>query len=235
VNHKFIFYLDPDGISKESAIFSPEESHHLSGVLRKVAGCEVEAVDGCGYRYRIQLLHKKDQRWVGAILSGEKVEQSAPQPLWLALPCLKSERWEMALEGACELGIQGIYLTHYQNAAASWTTNRIIKARRKAIEALKQSGGSCLTGIIGPLSIQELLIANPSLNVYLADSSGPAMVNLQVPALLLIGPEAGIHVEEEALLKQVNHYRFNLGKRRLRSEIACVAALAQAALITSQT
>jgi RsmE family RNA methyltransferase len=233
LNHNFTFYIEPDGISGNTAVFSPEESHHISGVLRRDTGCEVEAVDGHGIRYRIRLFQKNEHCWEGEILSREKGESSAPMDLRLALPCLKHDQWEVALEAACALGIQGIYLIDFKNAALRWTPPRVTKAKKKAIEALKQSGGSLLTEIAGPFWLRELHTESRNLNVYLADKSGPALSKLTCPALLLIGPEAGFDEEVKGVLRQWNLSRFNLGTRRLRSEVACITALAQAALIIS--
>jgi RsmE family RNA methyltransferase len=108
-----------------------------------------------------------------------------------------------------------------------------MKTKRKAIEALKQSGGSLLTEIAGPFSLRELMTKTQDLNVYLADKSGPALSVLTCPALLFIGPEAGFDEEDEGVLRQRCLSRFNLGTRRLRSEIAGLVALSHAAIIIS--
>lgn len=229
MSHKFIFFLNPEDVSSDSATFSRAESHHLD-VLRQGAGCQVEAIDGCGRRYCLQLDEKQGGLWRGAILSQEMTEPAAPLPISLALPCLKAERWESALEAACEMGIERVVLTEYRQAVVSWTDARLDKARRKAVEALKQSGGSRLTEITGPLNLTELLNVVGGLNVYLTEKEAEAFTGIMAPAMILVGPEAGFHPEEESVLKAAGVQRFNLGKRRLRSEIACIAALSHAAV-----
>ena len=229
MSHTFIFYLNPENISGEKVAFSRAESHHI-GVLRLGSGCEIEAMDGRGRGYLIRLETKYDRIWQGVILDSRVVEAEAPVSVWLALPCLKGDRWESALEAACEIGIAGIWLTDYHNSAVSWTLSRRDKSRRKAIEALKQSGGYRLTAIAGPVTLTDLLKKSAGQNLYLADGEGLALSEIIVPALILVGPEAGLHPEERELLRAANFHSFSLGPRRLRAEVASLAALAQASL-----
>lgn len=233
--HKFIFYLAPHDVGAESACFSRAESHYISDVLRLSVGKSVEAVDGLGSRYILQLQKLDGGRWWGRIVQREITEPGVAVPISLALPCLKLDRWESALEAACELGIETVWLTHYRQAATRWSKARQERAQRKAIEALKQSRGSRLTQIRGPLSLAQLLSSADFVAVWMADPDGEALPPIAAGSLLIIGPAAGLHPEEDAILRANRVRCFSLGKRRLRSEIASVAALAQAARMVTPT
>jgi 16S rRNA (uracil1498-N3)-methyltransferase len=230
MSHEFIFYLEPGSVNGHNAHFSRRESHHLGTVLRLKAGGEVSAVDGFGNRYLVRLEDKTDGVWRGIILAIECLEKEAPLPISLALPCLKSDRWEVALEAACEIGLDEVWLTDHHCAALSWTPSRLEKAKRKAIEALKQSKGGCLTRVSGPVKLPELLKKNQSKRFYLAVAEGAALSKPVPPIMLVVGPEGGLNPDEITLLDSVSTRRFTLGKRILRSEIACVAALGQLTL-----
>lgn len=226
-----MFYLDPAEIQGDSGRFSPEESHHMSGVLHLRGNELIEATDGEGKIYAVQLAWREGGCWIGRILSCNVHEAEAPLPVSIALPCLKSDRWQMALEAACEMGVDEVWPVDFKRAALKWTANRLAKARRRAIEVLKQSGGSRLTRIREPLSLWETLHRGSFTGIWLAHPEGTPLSSISAGALLIVGPEAGFNPEEEEeVLSQFGVKRFRLGSRRLRSEVALVAALSQAAL-----
>jgi 16S rRNA (uracil1498-N3)-methyltransferase len=228
--HRFLFYLNPAEIRGDEVCFDRWESHHLSGVLRHGAGAEIEATDGRGNLYTVRLERKHGGLWHGVVFERISDGSQKALPLALALPCLKGDRWELILEAACELGAAEIWLVDYEQAAAQWLKSRVERARRKAVEALKQSGGHHLTQVMDPCGPEKLVDANSNKYVYLADACGEAQIRMQEPALVVIGPEAGFSNDEEALFRQTGALTFRMGSRRLRSEIAGIAALTLAAL-----
>lgn len=225
--HTFVFYLAPSDIQDHQVVFSRAESHHIRAVLRLTRGDRITATDGQGSHYSIRLTEYKAGQWQGEIEHREKDESAPVMPLCLALPCLKGDRWEIALEAACEMGVQEIGLVDYRNAALSWTLPRVQRAQRKAIEALKQSGGGCLTLVEKSSSLEAFLAKHPDLPIYSAKASGQPLLSVRFPVLLIVGPEADLHPEEESLLKTRQAQYFSLGPRRLRSEIAVLIAMAQ--------
>ncbi len=225
MQHLFLFFLDPRRITDDTVLFSAAESHHISGVLRKGRNEEISAVDGQGNLYRIILKERRADQWQGEIRSRQKHEQKPPVPLSLSLPCLKSNRWEILAEAACAMGVTEIWLTEYDHTAIRWTASRKERAEKKAVEALKQSGGSLLTRIMGPIPSRELFSLSNFDRILCADPEGGSLNEIKGAALLVIGPEAGISAEELELVQKKKIIRFNLGQRRLRSEIAGICAL----------
>ena len=228
--HQFLFYADPEAVQVDEIIFDRRESHHISDVLRTAAGATIEVTDGLGWIYRVKLTSAEKGRWAGQILEKRQAEAGAPLPISLALPCLKGDRWENALEAACEMGLSAVWLMDFAQASLSWSKARRERAERKAIEALKQSGGSRLTLIQGPCGLEELLRQSNAGEIWTAEASGEPLPDLRAPILLIIGPEAGLGAAERELLKVKQSRLFSLGSRRLRAEVAAVAAISQAAL-----
>jgi 16S rRNA (uracil1498-N3)-methyltransferase len=179
--------------------------------------------------YRVKLATRQKGCWIGEILDKRLVEAQAPLPVSLALPCLRGDRWETALETACELGVREVWLVDFAQSALRWSKSRRERAERKAIEALKQSGGSRLTLIQGPCSLEELVAQPDAGEIWAAHASGDPLPDLRAPVLLLIGPEAGFAEAEIKFLNRKHARFFTLGSRRLRTEIAATVALAQAA------
>jgi len=228
--HQFQFYADPESVQDDEIRFDRRESHHIGDVLRAAAGSAIEATDGLGWLYQVKLTASEKGRWAGRILDKRQAEAEAPLPISLALPCLKGDRWETALEAACEMGLRAVWLVNYAQAALKWSKARQERAERKAIEALKQSRGSRLTLIQGPCGLEELMRQSKAEEIWAADASGQLLPNLRAPILMIIGPEAGLGEAEKELLQAKRARFFSLGARRLRTEVAAAAAMAQAAL-----
>ncbi len=185
--------------------------------------------------YRVKLATREKGCWIGEILDKRLVEAAAPLPVSLALPCLRGDRWEIALEIGCELGIREVWLVDFAQSALRWSKSRRERAERKAIEALKQSGGSRLTVIQGPCSLEELIAQADAEEILAADASGDPLPHLRVPVLLIIGPEAGLAEAEIKFLQMKHAGFFSLGSRRLRTEVAATVALVQAASRLTET
>ncbi|MCX6640148.1 MAG: RsmE family RNA methyltransferase [bacterium] len=226
--HQFTFFLDRAEIQDKEVRFSQSETHHISVVLRIPRSEIIEVVDGRGWYYKVRLGDEIQGRRLGTIVDSYCHEPEPILPVAIALPCLKADRWQLALETGCELGVNRIYLIDFQNAVVSWTTQRKEKAERKAVEILKQCGGSKLTEIYGPYPLSELITKFSPEAIFLADPEGATLETLPPDCLLVIGPEAGLAQPERELLFQIKVKRFSLGPRRLRSEIAAIVALAQA-------
>jgi len=105
--------------------------------------------------------------------------------------------------------------------------SKIVKANRKAREALKQSGGFTLTEVSNATNLTDLLKRDDFTAVYFADAEGGTLETIKPQSLVLIGPEAGFSTSEMDLLHRSAATGFSIGKRRFRSEIAAVMAIAQ--------
>jgi 16S rRNA (uracil1498-N3)-methyltransferase len=229
-SHRYIFYIHPDGIAGNAVRFSRSESHHLGAVMRLQPGDLIDAADGSGYVYQIRLAKQGGQSLTGEILDRHLREPEAPLPISLAMPCLKGNRWETAVETACEMGVEVIHAVDYSRATVKWASSRVDKMRRKAVESMKQSGGSRLTRIEDPLPLQRLLEEGRFTQILVADPEADVMAQVPKGSLLVIGPEAGFDENEKQLLSKPGIRHFRLGGRRLRSEVAVTAALSQAQL-----
>lgn len=230
MSHQFLFYLHPEGITGDQVHFDSYESHHIHDVLRLHSGEQIQATDGEGNRYCILLGSFKGGLQKGKIERSEKHESQSPLPVTLAMPCLKNERWQTALEGACELGLETILPIDYNLSVTKWTDQRLERAQCKSIEILKQCGGSYLTKILSPLNLSKALTEYGEMGVLYADQSGRRLQEIKVGSLVVVGPEAGFDEREIASLKKSGASCFCLTKRRLRSEIAVIAAISQLAL-----
>ncbi len=226
MGHQFRFYLPPHRIAGETARFDPAESHHMKTVLRLSFGDEIEATDGCGNLFRVLLERWEERSVVGKITGIREVEPRHPVPLEIALPCLKGDRWRIAVEGVCDLGVNAVRPVDFQRSQARWTPVKAEKAGRKAVEILKQSNGCRLTAVHQPVALSDLLEETSFPAVIVADQRGEPPRRVPEKSLVIIGPEAGFSPEEEERLDAARCRRFRFASRRLRAEIAAIAAAA---------
>jgi 16S rRNA (uracil1498-N3)-methyltransferase len=226
MGHRFTFYTESAGVEGGWVHFDRAESHHIGRVLRSCIGQVIRATDGKGSILSVQLEKMVDGCWTGRVLSRIEEEPAAPLLMTVGLPCLKAERWLIALEACCEFGIRTIYPVNFELSVSQWTSTRVDKARRKSVEILKQAGGSLLTRIEEPIALTELLDREDFSEILLADPEGEKMDTLADDALVIVGPEAGFSPREEELFHKVNARRLALSSRRLRSEIAVIAVIA---------
>ena len=231
MSHQFLFYVEPAEVKGAQIRFSSSESHHIRNVLRLRQGDHFQVTDGRGNLYHVLLDDTEDGLLIGRILQSQQHEKRSPLPILLTLPCLKNERWQTALEGACEMGVEVVFPVNFELSNVKWTPPRLEKARRKAVEILKQSGGSRLTNIADIFTLQQVLKEHSDREIWYADREGGELTaDVSDGALIVIGPEAGFDSSEMEFLIDSGAKGFSLGSRRLRSEIAVIAALSQVAV-----
>jgi 16S rRNA (uracil1498-N3)-methyltransferase len=137
------------------------------------------------------------------------------------------ERLEFIVEKATELGAKKLYIPICKYSQTDKVD--LNRYRKLAVTALKQSKRSRLLQI-------EIIEDNSKLNdlfnqyknVLLLDENGenPLMNKLMGDTLILVGPEGGFQDKELDFFNSIpNLTKWNLGKRRLRTETAVLKAL----------
>ena len=196
-------------------------------VLRYNQGDQIYFTDGKGHRYT-GVLQKADRKNAAAeIVQTERV--TSPE-LILALGILKSsDRMELVVEKAVELGLKELFLLTTDNSERKKVNTE--KLGKTAIAAMKQSHGSYLPGI-HVTSVEALIDKfNTKLMVAHCEQGFKALPKiLQSDSVVCIGPEGDFSKREIELFKSVKATEFSLGKRILRAETAAIAAVTLANL-----
>ncbi len=102
------------------------------------------------------------------------------------------------------------------------------RLRRRALEAVKQSGNPWACAVEDPVSLDQFL-ARPAAGLrWLADPAGvpPASTLGDEPVTVLVGPEGGLSGEERAAAAAAGYQPVSLGPHVLRFETAAIAAAA---------
>ena len=114
-----------------------EESKHCIKVLRHESGDVIHVTDGRGALYKVRILEASPKKCTFNIISHSRKD---PKTYWINLaiaPTKSSERTELLLEKAVELGIDEI--SFFFGRHSERRKLNIARLEKKAIVAMKQS------------------------------------------------------------------------------------------------
>lgn len=229
-----IFLADVAACGRGYSLDVPKaEAKHLRS-LRLRAGDAVWVTDGKGARWKAVLVEKEEGRAVRLEDPAEVCEPLATD-LWVPVGNKSALLW--LAEKATELGVARIQPVEFERSGSVADAGRSPgfweKAGRRAVSALKQSGGAWLPEVLAPRSLPGLLSSlHPveELRVVLDRDGEPLLAVVgkppEVPAVVVVGPEGGLTADELSACGRAGFVRATLGESTLRFETAAVAALA---------
>jgi 16S rRNA (uracil1498-N3)-methyltransferase len=233
------FRISSDAIGEDRARLTGPELHHLRDVLRMRPGDAAGLIDERG-----RILHARIESIdaAGAILKIVRTEEpasaSALMPLILALAIIKGPRMDLAIEKAVELGATQIWpLVCARCVARNPGRERLMRWRRLAAAAAKQSLTTARIEIAPPIDFGELLTRAPAatLPVICQPQGAPLATVLRRATsdgvLIACGPEGDFTSGEISAAHDAGFISASLGRNRLRTETAALAALAIASSI----
>lgn len=210
---------------------SPDESQHLR-VLRLRPGATVRVFDGQGGEADATLIRLDEG---GAMLElGEAVhnDRETPQPVTLAVALLKGDKLSDVVRAGTELGVTTFQLLQTRHAdVPEIGEQKLIRLRRIAAEASKQSRRAVTPEVLAPMPIAELKLDGLELGSqgFLAHPGSEARLTERLdwsgPVTLVSGPEGGFSESEVASLVGRGFVAVTLGPRILRAETAPLALL----------
>lgn len=204
----------------------PDESQHLR-VLRLRVGAVLRVFDGQGGEAKATLIRLDE---VGAMLElGEAIEndRETPQPITLAVALLKGDKLSDVVRAGTELGVTTFQLLQTRHAdVPEIGEQKLIRLRRIAAEASKQSRRAVTPEVLAPLPIARLEHAGQG---FLAHPGSPEQLTGHLdwsrPVTLVSGPEGGFSEAEVTALATRGFVAVTLGPRILRAETAPLALL----------
>ena len=214
----------------DDPVLPEEESAHCTKVLRLTHGAELTVTDGQGMCYRAVIESPDPRRCRVTIV--ERIE--APR-LWgyrlhiAVAPTKNMDRTEWFLEKAVEMGVDAVTLLRCR-----YSERREVKTerlRRVAVSAMKQSGQARLPLIEGMTDFADFIARSTTeacrLIAHCRSSELPTLgtsYHRGSDALILIGPEGDFSTEEVAMAEAAGFVGVSLGRTRLRTETAALAA-----------
>ncbi|NJI61328.1 16S rRNA (uracil(1498)-N(3))-methyltransferase [Microbacterium oxydans] len=209
------------------------EAKHAAVVRRLRVGEPVTVGDGAGV-WLTGAAEEVSPTRVEVRIS-DRVEHPAPSPRIVLVQALaKGDRDELAVQAACELGVDEIVPWQASRSVSRWEGPKAVKGRERwatiVREAAKQAHRAWLPGVIAPVSTKQLAERASSQRVLLLDPTASVRLS-EITAdgrdlVLVVGPEGGIAEEELDRLTAAGAERVLLGDTVLRTSTAGPAAIA---------
>jgi 16S rRNA (uracil1498-N3)-methyltransferase len=225
-----------------TVVLSPEESAHLTRVLRMRVGERLLVFDGRGTQ------HLASVSAIGKTVVTLNVLEPFPAaaeprvPITLAQAVLKGDKMDTAIRDATMMGVAAVrpVITERTVVPRAAADQQGVRTRwhRVAVASAKQCGRAVVPSIEPPWAFDalledsgtgaacRLLLVEPAVEVgdvvrgIEPDAEPPAS------ALILIGPEGGWTQDEVTRALDAGFRPLSLGARTLRAESAPLAALA---------
>ena len=219
------------GIIPPTINLEPEESKHLTRVLRKSEGDLVHITDGEGNLYECRLTDANPKKSVLQVISSERIPADDFYIHLAIAPTKSPDRMEWMIEKITEIGFHELTLLSTMNSERSFLKTQ--RLHKKMISACKQSLKFHTPKLNQTIDFKEL-IENPvfgefqKLIAYVDENHDHHLMDLAKPKgnyLILIGPEGDFDPKEIELALSKGFKPVSLGKSRLRTETAGLAAV----------
>jgi 16S rRNA (uracil1498-N3)-methyltransferase len=213
----------PGSLGPAAAIQLPaSEVHHLR-VRRGSEAAPVRLADGHGAT-AVGILAVDGRVTVTSVTRVVR-----PAPLQLAVAGGDKERWGWLAEKAAELGVTDLWPIETGRTAGVATRLRpehLDRIRRRAMEAIKQSGSAWAPVVHDSVSLDQLCLMETRGHRWLTDPEGdpPVFLTAGEGVLVLVGPEGGFTDRERRQAVDAGFVPLRLGPHMLRFETAAIAA-----------
>ncbi len=234
-----LFFAENFQPGDRTILLSPEDSRHAVKVLRKRKGDLIDLTDGAGHYLQGAILKDSPQELMVELTKVEMRPRANVNLIEVALPIIRPNRMDWAVEKLTELGVSKIAPI----TCAYSTTRQIKKAhlRKIMISAIKQSGQFYLPEIESVTGFAEWIkdiTPKKGLKYIAHQEIADKEIKRSDPAgmiYLAVGPEGGFHPEEINLPLSSGFKILNLGESILRTETAAVVGVVKLRTLFSGT
>lgn len=225
------FHASDINLSEGKITLGAEETAHLRDVLRLAVGANVAAFDGAGREFacRIELIEKR-QTTLQIVEETNATAAESTLDLTLAVALLKGEKFELVVQKAVELGVTTLVPLNTKRADVRLkdATKKLMRWRKIALEACKQSGRATLMRIESPVEFNEFVKRADGTRILFAERGGKSFSEIERPAKItaVVGAEGGWETSEIVAARENGFEIITFGGRILRAETAAIAVAA---------
>jgi 16S rRNA (uracil1498-N3)-methyltransferase len=213
------------------------ELHHMRDVMRLGPGAEVTLCSGGGQEYAGRIAtFERDAAVITLAATPVPRERALPR-LILAAGMIKAARMDLLVEKAAELDATEFWpLNCARSVVRGPGAGRRERWRRISLAAAKQSLRPASMEIYEPVDVAAMVRDAPKGVLGVTCIAGALPLSALIrrknddlkaghPVMLAIGPEGDFTAEELKLMHEAGFVAAGLGRSRLRSETAALAAL----------
>lgn len=231
------FFIKNQNLNGDMVKIEGSDFNHIKNVLRMKEG-DTFLVSLDNKNYLCQLKMFFDDHLTAEIIQKDFLDTSLNIEIHLFQGLPKSDKLELIIQKAVELGVYKIIPVQMERSIAKIENNKIKSKTERfnaiAESAAKQCKRSFIPAVSQPLSLKQALDMAKDLDLFLIPYENEQGIKSTKDALakikkgfkvgILIGPEGGFSDNEIELAKSVGD-TISLGKRILRTETASITAM----------
>ena len=236
------FFVDPQQVEEKQIRIEGSDVNHIGNVLRMKPGEKIRISDGTGKSYFCHIREIHPQLVLADIDEADRTGTELPLEVTLYQGLPKSDKMELIIQKAVELGASRIVPVSMKNCVAKLdekkAVGRVQRWQAIAESAAKQSKRTKIPEVALPMNWKQALAQAGDLDLVIVpyenergmEATREAIASMRGMARvgIMIGPEGGFADSEIAMVddRYPQMKRVSLGKRILRTETAGLAALA---------
>lgn len=233
------FFVNPSQIQGDQIFVEGQDVNHMKNVLRMKIGEQVEISDGNSKKYLCEIQEFESETVRLGVLEEMVADTELPSKLYLFQGLPKSDKMELIIQKAVELGVYEVIPVATKRAVvkldAKKATKKVERWNSIAESAAKQAGRSIIPEVTEVLTFSQALERARQLDVTLVpyELARGMQETKQVIAQIkkgqsvgiFIGPEGGFEESEIQQAMEMGANPITLGKRILRTETAGLTIL----------
>ena len=233
------FFVEPEQIGESSIRITGSDVNHIKNVLRMKSGEAVLISDGKSRNYRCSIDEISSDFVTAGILSVEEEGTELPSSLYLFQGLPKSDKMELIIQKAVELGACQIIPVVTKRTVVKLEPkkeeSRVKRWNAISESAAKQSKRVLIPEVTKTMTLKEAFAYAGDFDLNLIpyeQEEGMAASKLEVSRVtpgmkvgIFIGPEGGFDDGEIEAAVKAGLKPISLGKRILRTETAGMALL----------
>lgn len=229
-----VHLVPPSAITGKTLFLDGAEAKHILKVRRLGVGDAITFTDGTG-RLLDAVIDRCTPSELHAVVEEIREDPREAQAPWctLAIALLKGDHFELALEKAVELGTHRIVPLLAHRCVVKLKPNqvekRLVRWRRIADAAMKQSGRAWRPEVTEPRTVEQLIQHAGDATLIVGDEEETARTlgslawRRPSPVIAVVGPEGALTPEEKQALADAGGHGIRLSAYTLRAETAAVA------------
>lgn len=233
------FFVTPEQVKGEYIYIDGSDVNHMKNVLRMKIGEQLEINDGNNCKYLGHIESMEDGGIQVLIEEELHVETELPSKIYLFQGLPKSDKMELIVQKAVELGVTEVIPVTTKRAVVKLDDKKKDKKVERwnsiATSAAKQSARGIMPIVSGVVTYKMAIERAKTMDVAIIPyelAEGMAATRKLIEAIqpgesiaIFIGPEGGFEKEEIEMALEAGVTPITLGKRILRTETAGLTTL----------
>lgn len=233
------FFVTPEQVKGNCIYIEGTDVNHIKNVLRMKTGEKLEISDGNNKKYLCEIESMTSEQVCVAIKQEQSADTELPSKIYLFQGLPKSDKMELIVQKAVELGAYEIIPVATKRAVVKLDEKKASKKVERwnsiAESGAKQSGRNVIPRVTDVMTYQEAIQYARVLDVVLIPyelAEGMEETRQIISSIqsgqsvgIFIGPEGGFETAEVEYAMENGIKPVTLGKRILRTETAGLTTL----------